>query len=40
MFREEAGDVGISLMTDHKDQRMIKRFGRLERGWQPGQIIG
>lgn len=27
-------------MTDHKDQRMIKRFGRLERGLQPGQIIG
>lgn len=27
-------------MTDHKDQRMIKRFRRLERGLQPGQIIG
>ena len=39
-FREESGDTGISLVTDHRGQRVTKRFRRLERVLQLGQIIG
>lgn len=38
-FREERGDTGISLVTGHRGQRVIKSFRRLQRVLQLGQII-